>query len=62
MVDIISPGNSFKDGLKKLLAEKHRLLTLKDMGFPLEWETLPVLESDFICKAYTGLLKRDNSG
>ena len=42
MVDIISPGNSFKDRLKNLLEENHRLLTLKDMGFPAEWEELPI--------------------
>ena len=42
MVDIISPGNSFKKRLQDLLGEKHRLLTLKDMGFPTEWEELPV--------------------
>jgi abortive infection bacteriophage resistance protein len=42
MVDIISPGNSFKNKLKELLEDNHRLLTLKDMGFPLEWEELPV--------------------
>ena len=42
MVDIISPGNSFKNKLKELLEDNHRLLTLKDMGFPIEWEELPV--------------------
>ena len=42
MVDIISPGNSFKNKLKELLEDNHRLLTLKDMGFPSEWEELPV--------------------
>ena len=42
MVDIISPGNSFKNKLKELLEDNHRLLTLKDMGFPVEWEELPV--------------------
>ena len=42
MVDIISPGNSFKQRLKALLEENHRLLTLKDMGFPAEWKKLPV--------------------
>ena len=45
MVDIISPGNSFKNKLKELLEDKHRLLTLKDMGFPVEWEDLPVWKS-----------------
>ena len=42
MVDIISPGNSFKNKLKELLEDNHRLLTLKDMGFPIKWEELPV--------------------
>lgn len=42
IVDIISPGNSFKHRLKILLEDNHRLLTLKDMGFPVEWGKLPV--------------------
>ena len=42
IVDIISPGNSFKNKLKELLEDNHRLLTLKDMGFPVKWEELPV--------------------
>ena len=42
IVDIISPGNSFKKNLLKLLKQHNRLLTLKEMGFPSNWETLPV--------------------
>lgn len=42
IVDIISPGNSFKNRLEKLLKEKHKLLTIKEMGFPTDWEELPV--------------------
>lgn len=42
IVDIISPGNSFKKNIKLLLNDKHKLLSLKDMGFPTNWELLPV--------------------
>ena len=42
VADILSPGNSFKDNLKKLLDDKHQLLRLKEMGFPIDWESLPV--------------------
>lgn len=42
VADIISPGNSFKKNLVSLLNDKHRLLTLKEMGFPEDWENLPV--------------------
>ena len=42
IADIISPGNSFKKNLVLLLNDKHRLLTLKEMGFPEDWENLPV--------------------
>lgn len=42
VADILSPGNSFKDNLKKLLNDKHQLLRLKEMGFPMDWESLPV--------------------
>ena len=42
VVDILSPKNSFKDNLIKLLNDQHRLLTIKGMGFPLNWENLPV--------------------
>ena len=42
VADILSPGNSFKDNLKKLLKDRHQLLRLKEMGFPMDWESLPV--------------------
>lgn len=42
LVDIISPGNSFKGRLVNLLDDNHRLLTLKEMGFPTEWRAMPV--------------------
>lgn len=42
VVDIISPDNSFKKSLLQLLSEHHRLLTLKEMGFPANWQSLPV--------------------
>ena len=42
IVDIISPGNSFKKNLKRLLDDEHQLLTLKEMGFPEDWDLLPV--------------------
>jgi len=42
IVDIISPGNSFKKNLVALLNDRHLLLTLKEMGFPNDWENLPV--------------------
>lgn len=42
IVDIISPNNSFKPNLFKLLAQHNKLLSLKEMGFPNNWEKLPV--------------------
>lgn len=42
IADIISPGNSFKVNLKLLINDKHKLLALKDMGFPTNWEQIPV--------------------
>ena len=45
IVDIISPGNSFKSKFKELMKERHRLLSIKDMGFPPDWEHLPVWEN-----------------
>lgn len=42
IVDIISPNNDFKSNLQELLSERHKLLSLKEMGFPSNWETLPV--------------------
>lgn len=42
IVDLISPGNSFKKNLKALLDDEHRLLSLKEMGFPEDWERQPV--------------------
>lgn len=42
IVDIISPDNNFKKNLLQLLSEHHSLLSLREMGFPKEWQTLPV--------------------
>lgn len=42
IVDIISPNNSFKENLIKLLNQPNKLLTKKEMGFPSDWETYPV--------------------
>ena len=42
IVDIISPGNSFKMKLEELLKDQHKLLTAKEMGFPDDWKELPV--------------------
>ena len=42
VVDILSPGNSFKQNLTVLLNDHHRLLKLKEMGFPLDWQDLSV--------------------
>lgn len=42
IADILSPGNSFKKNLITLLNERHNLLSLKEMGFPFNWQNLPV--------------------
>ena len=42
ILDIISPGSSFKKNIKELLESDCRLLDLKDMGFPKNWKSLPV--------------------
>lgn len=42
IVDIISPGNSYKQNLITLLNDNHKLLTLKEMGFPNKWYNLAV--------------------
>ena len=42
IVDIISPDNNFKNNLLQLLSEHHTLLSLREMGFPKDWQTLPV--------------------
>ncbi|MBQ9296014.1 MAG: Abi family protein, partial [Paludibacteraceae bacterium] len=42
IVDIISPDNNFKKNLLQLLSERHRLLSLREMGFPADWQLLPV--------------------
>ena len=42
IVDIISPDNNFKNNLLQLLSEQHKLLSLKEMGFPDNWRRLPV--------------------
>ena len=40
--DILSPQNDFKENLKGLLSQGGKLLEEKDMGFPTNWENLPV--------------------
>lgn len=40
--DIISPGNNFKTNLENLLKEKGDWVSLKKIGFPNEWDKLPV--------------------
>ncbi len=42
ILNIISPGNEFKTNVKRLLKSDCRLLLLKDMGFPKNWQSLPV--------------------
>ncbi len=42
LLDIISPSSSFKRHLKELLKFDCKLITLKDMGFPDNWQTFPV--------------------
>ena len=42
ILNIISPDNDFKNNLKTLLKSNCRLLSLKDMGFPKNWQALPV--------------------
>ena len=45
ILDIISPGNSFKKNLSSLIDEGGKLLSLKDMGFPNNWKYLGVWRS-----------------
>ena len=42
ILSIISPDSNFKRLLKELLKSDCRLLDLKDMGFPNNWQSLPV--------------------
>lgn len=42
ILDIISPNNDFHKNLKKLMNEGGKLLSLKDMGFPDNWNYLGV--------------------
>lgn len=43
VVDIISPGNDFKRNLLILLkSDRHELLSEKEMGFPPDWEKMPL--------------------
>lgn len=42
ILEIISPGSDFKAHLKELLKSPCRLLSMRDMGFPQYWKTLPV--------------------
>ena len=39
LLQVISPESSFKENLLSLLNTKPKLVSLKDMGFPSEWET-----------------------
>jgi len=41
-LDIISPNNDFHKNLKNLISEGGKLLSLKDMGFPDNWNYLGV--------------------
>lgn len=42
ILDIISPNNDFHKNLKGIIAEGGKLLSLKDMGFPENWNYLGV--------------------
>ena len=42
ILTIISPDSDFKRHLRELLESDCRLLDLKDMGFPDNWQSLPV--------------------
>ena len=42
IVDIISPNNSFKQNLLTLLQEPHKLLSFREVGFPQNWQQIPV--------------------
>lgn len=39
LLQIISPGSSFKENLLSLLGSRPKLASLRDMGFPSNWET-----------------------
>lgn len=42
LLRIVSPENSFRHSLEKLLAEKPTLVSLGEMGFPKGWKNIPV--------------------
>ncbi len=42
LLDGIDASNNFHDALVRLLDKKPRLLSLPDMGFPNDWEKMPV--------------------
>jgi len=42
LLDIISPGNDFKNKLLIILEERGRLAKLKEMGFTENWRFLDV--------------------
>ena len=42
ILDIISPNNDFHKNLKSLIANGGKLLSLKDMGFPDNWNYLGI--------------------
>ncbi len=42
LINIISPTSEFKQNIIKLLNSKPKLLNMKDMGFPENWQNLPI--------------------
>ncbi|MBO7625177.1 MAG: Abi family protein [Bacteroidales bacterium] len=62
IVDIISPDNAFNSNLHQLISERHELLSLKEMGFPQNWEELPIWKgcknSGQVCQKVTHVKKK----
>jgi abortive infection bacteriophage resistance protein len=42
ILNIISPGSNFKNNLLHIIAEGGKLLNIKDMGFPKQWQSFGV--------------------
>ncbi len=42
LLDIISPGNDFRNKLSSAINQGGRLVNIKDMGFPKNWTDLEV--------------------
>lgn len=40
ILDIVSPQNDFKNNLKDVIGSGGKLLSLREMGFPADWENL----------------------